>query len=267
MAKQTGPLKYVGTIGDIRHFKIKGQKGHFAGMKGGPTADQVKNGDEFKRTRENMSEFAACARAGKSIRVALSELLKNMADRQLTGRLTAIMKQINLEDGSEARGQRAVNITDAPHYLEGLNFNKNIPFNSIYRGDYSVAAAPARNASTLTVPAFNPANTIQMPGGATHFRLVHALATVANLVYNEDTRAYEPAEPAQNELSAVGYSDYLLAGNQVAGFTIDAALPGAPAISGDVAVLLCVGIEFYQKVGPNYYLLSSGNCLMIETVA
>jgi len=27
MARQTGPLKYQGTIGDIRHFKIKGLKG------------------------------------------------------------------------------------------------------------------------------------------------------------------------------------------------------------------------------------------------
>jgi hypothetical protein len=267
MAKQTGPLKYVGTIGDIRHFKIKGQKGHFAGMKGGPTADQVKNGDEFKRTRENMSEFAACARAGKSIRVALSELLKHMADRQLTGRLTAIMKQINLEDGSEARGQRAVNITDAPHYLEGLNFNKSIPFDSVFRGNYSLAANAARNGSMLTVPAFNPGNLVQTPSGATHFRLVQAVACVANLVYNEDTGAYEPAEPAQNELAAVGYSNYLSVSDPLAAFMVDTNLDGLPTISGDVAVLLCVGIEFYQKVGTNYYLLSSGNCLKIETVA
>ena len=36
-------MKYVGTIGDGRHFKIKGQEGFFAGMVGGPTAEQVNN--------------------------------------------------------------------------------------------------------------------------------------------------------------------------------------------------------------------------------
>ena len=48
-------MKYVGTIGDVRHFKIKGQKGFFAGMVGGPTAEQVKTAPEFERTRENLT--------------------------------------------------------------------------------------------------------------------------------------------------------------------------------------------------------------------
>ncbi len=39
MAKQKGVIKYVGTIGDIRHFKIKGQEGYFAGMVGGASGE------------------------------------------------------------------------------------------------------------------------------------------------------------------------------------------------------------------------------------
>ena len=35
MAKQKGHIKYVGTLGDVRHFKIKGNKGFFAGLVGG----------------------------------------------------------------------------------------------------------------------------------------------------------------------------------------------------------------------------------------
>jgi hypothetical protein len=41
MAKQKGVIKYVGTIGNIRHFKIKGQEGYFAGMVGGPSGKQI----------------------------------------------------------------------------------------------------------------------------------------------------------------------------------------------------------------------------------
>jgi hypothetical protein len=93
MAKQKGHIKYVGTLGEVRHFKIKGNDGYFAGLKGGPTAEQIKTAPGFIRTRENMSEFGACANAGKSVRVGLSSLMKQMADNQLTGRLTAIMKK------------------------------------------------------------------------------------------------------------------------------------------------------------------------------
>jgi hypothetical protein len=120
MARQTGPLKYSGTIGDIRHFKIKGLKGSFAGLIGGPSAEQIATAPEFARTRENMNEFGGCALAGKAVRVGLASVLSNMSDPQVTGRLTAIMKKINLEDGSEARGQRAILVSAVPNYLVGF---------------------------------------------------------------------------------------------------------------------------------------------------
>jgi len=52
-------------------------------------------------------------------------LMKQMSDAQLTGRLTAIMKKINLEDQTEARGYRAILVSLQPQYLLGLNFNRN----------------------------------------------------------------------------------------------------------------------------------------------
>lgn len=42
MARQSGPLRYKGTLGEIRHFKIKGMQGDFVGLKGGPSAEQVR---------------------------------------------------------------------------------------------------------------------------------------------------------------------------------------------------------------------------------
>jgi hypothetical protein len=43
MAKQTGLVKYSGTLGGVRHFKIKGLVGDYAGLSGGPTAEQIAN--------------------------------------------------------------------------------------------------------------------------------------------------------------------------------------------------------------------------------
>jgi hypothetical protein len=36
--------------------------------------------------------------------------------------------------------------------------------------------------------------------------------------------------------------------------------------SADVAVLNAVGIEFFQKVGDNYYLFASGNAMQLVDV-
>jgi len=76
MARQLRHVKYKGTIGEIRHFKIKGLSGDFARLKGGATAEQIKTGASFVRTRENMNEFAGCATAGKSIRTGQAQLVK-----------------------------------------------------------------------------------------------------------------------------------------------------------------------------------------------
>ena len=138
MARQKGVLKYVGTLGDVRHFKIKGQEGYFAGMVGGPSGEQVLSAPEFERTRENMNEFGACAKAGKSVRTGLSQIVKQMSDTQVAGRLTAIMKKINLEDQTEARGYRKIEITTQRNYLVGFEFDKNTSLNGIFNAPYSV---------------------------------------------------------------------------------------------------------------------------------
>ena len=267
MARQTGPLRYKGTLGEIRHFKIKGLKGDFAGLKGGPSGEQVKTAAEFVRTRENMNEFGGCAIAGKSLRIGLSQLMRQMSDRQLTGRVTSIMKRINLEDQSEARGYRAILISTQKQYLLGLNFNSNMSFDTIFFAPYAVSATPDRTSATLTVDAFNPASFVSAPTGTTHFRLINTVSVLSDFAYNATSGAYEPIDIENNEASTITYSDYLdLATATTAATTVTAELDGTPTLSADVSVINAVGIEFYQKVGTDYYLLNSGNALKINNI-
>lgn len=267
MAIQKGHIKYTGTLGDVRHFKMKGLPGFYAGMKGGPTEEQVLNDEAFVRTRENMNEFGGCAIAAKSVRVGLSQLMKQMSDPQLTGRLTAIMKKINLEDQTEARGYRAILITSQPQYLLGLAFNKNVSFDGIFYAPFTLVGAEDRLSATLTVPAFNPINYLSVPAGATHFRLINTVSVISDYAYNDKSNIYEAIDIDNNELSSVEYSDYLPIDEVPAADTVvTATLPGAPKVSKDMSVINCIGIEFYQQVGPNYYLFNSGNALKIQAI-
>ena len=264
MAKQKGHIKYVGTLGEVRHFKIKGNEGYFAGLKVGPTGEQIKNAPGFIRTRENMSEFGACANAGKSVRVGLSSLMKQMADNQFTVRLTAIMKKINIEDGSEARGQRAILISLQPQYLKGLDFNRNISFNGVFNAPFTLTATVARNESTLTIPAFNPLNFMSIPSGASHFRILNALSVISDFVFNAATGAYEPADGELNEISNIAYSPYTPIDVITSNLTITATLPSAPTMNVNVTAIGSIGIEFYQQVGTNFYLFNAGNAMKIQ---
>jgi len=266
MAKQTGLVKYSGTMGGVRHFKIKGLDGDFAGLAGGPTGEQIQNDDAFARTRENMSEFGGCASAAKSIRVALAQIIKQFSDSRLTGRLTAIMKQINLEDITNARGERSIEISANQNVLSGLNFNENISLSGIFNAPYTLSNTPARDSATFTIPGFNPANLISAPSGATHFRLVSAIAVASDWQYNPATGKYEPTDPTLSELSNIQYSGYLDLNAAVPNTVITSTLPGSPTMTASVSVLNCIGIEFYQQVGPNYYLFASGNALRVDNL-
>jgi hypothetical protein len=267
MARQLGHVKYKGTIGEIRHFKIKGMTGNFAGLNGGATGEQIKNAPGFVRTRENMNEFGGCAHAGRSVRVGLNVLMKQMSDAQLTGRLTAIMKKINLEDQSEARGYRAILISTQSKYLQGLHFNKNFNFDGSFLAPFGLTSSETRDGSTMEVPAFNPLKSVIAPSGATHFRLINAVSVISDFVYNSTTRIYEPIEPTLNELSNVAYSEYLDLNTEITAPTvIESVLSGATEITSDVTVLNSVGIEFYQKAGTGFYLLNSGHALKIQAI-
>lgn len=265
MAIQKGHVKYVGTLGEIRHFKIKGLPDYFAGLKGGPTKEQVKNDPVFERTRENMNEFAGCAKAGTSVRTAFSSLLTTMADSRLTGRLTSIMKKINLEDQTEARGYRAILITAQPQYLQQVVFDQSVNFDSVVTAPYTVSHVAARNEATLDVPSFNPAASLVAPAGATHFRLINAIGVISDFAYNANTNSYEPIDATNNEKGIVAYSSYLPIDSAASAQSLVATLAGSPTLGTDVSVMQVIGIEFSQKVGPNYYPFSSGNSLkMVE---
>jgi hypothetical protein len=43
-------------------------------------------------------------------------------------------------------------------------------------------------------------------------------------------------------------------------------LPGAPTLTTNIAVLGCIGIEFYQEVWGNYYLFNAGNAMKVQEV-
>ena len=180
--------------------------------------------------------------------------------------LSVRLKKINLEDGSEARGRRAILISQVPRHLVGLDFNINISLDGIFQAPHTLTPTATRESTTLDVPAFNPLNFINAPAGATHFRLINSVVSISDFQFNADDKTYERKEAALSELVDIQYSDYTALNVTTAPITLTATLPGSPTLTNDVSVLACMGIEFYQQVGSEYYLFNSGNALKIKDV-
>lgn len=267
MAKQQSILKYRGSLDGIRHYKIKGLEGSYAAYVTPISADRIKKGAEFERTRENMNEFGGCGVITSSFRAGVAPLLSQMADNRMTARVIPLMKKINLEDQSEARGYRAILVSLQGAKLIKFAYNGNLLFRDVVRTPLNLTHAESRESATLQVAPFSPGKVLTVTAGTTHYRFVNVLSLLSDFAYDASTGKYEPVETTLNEKSVIAYSDYQAIGEDVIdSIDVTATLTGVDGLeTAQVACIQSVGIEFVQKVGERYVLFS-GSTMMVANV-
>lgn len=262
MAKQNGIIRIKGKIGGMSFYESNGTD--FVRENTSLSKEQIMKDPAFQRTRENMVEFAGAATAGKSLRLALAGVLRSMTGRNTVGRITQLMKKVNTF-GTGIRGQRDFDFGINAQLLQGFEFVKITPLTSVFSAPFTYSSTAARNEATLIVPDFHTGNFITAPDGATHFRFVNAIGVLSNFWFNTTSSKYEPADPVLNGVGEVGYSPYIPLGGMVGSTTtVQTILPSQPAMSNVVSLVGCVGIEFYQEVNLQHYLLGAGNAMRIE---
>jgi len=263
MSKQKGIIKLEGNLGGISFYSSDGE--HLARIANGPSKDRISKDPAFKRTRENNMEFGGSAKVSKSFRLSLGTVLKDMAGRYLTARLTKIFKIINLK-ATGTRGQRPIELSQYKDTLKNFDLDKNISLSSIFSAPYTLTSVPDRNEVTVVVPNFVPDDFINAPAGSTHFKLILLLGTVSDFQYNAGFSGYEAIDASQNSLSVVELSTIRPLGSTPSTFNLTATLNGAPVLVPEVSGIVCLGIQFYQEVGGNYYPFAQDNAMKVIDV-
>lgn len=248
MARQKGIIKLEGSIGDVSFYKSK--DGYLAREKGGIDADRIKNDPAFQRTRENGSEFGRAGRAGSTLRTAFRPLLLRTADSRVTSRLTKQMLTVIRSDTENARGERTV-LGGNLDLLENFEFNNAGKLAATLYTPFDVAVDRAAGTGTIALPAFVPMNSIAYPQGATHLKLMSA---VAEIDFETDEFTYSAAESEPIAITAEE--------------TEETQLQSQFTANSDKAVFLVFGIEFYQEVNAQMYAMKNGsfNCLALVHV-
>lgn len=264
MAKQKGIIRLKGSIGGVTFYRSAGDD--LARERTSLDKSKIETDPAFERTRENMGEFGASASVGKALRLGLAGIGRSFNDRYYISRLVKIMKEINAR-GPGLRGQRAFEIVANSDLLVGFELNSSAVLASIFNAPYTIVSNVQRNEATLTVPDFNTSVYITAPEGATHFRIVCAIAALSDYTYNTSTGVYEPTDPDENSLGDVIASiETPLGGNSGGIITLTPQLPGGPTLAATVGLIACIGIEFLQQVNAQYYLLGAGNGMRLVQV-
>lgn len=239
MAKQSGIIKLEGTIGDISFYKT--QDGMLARAKGGVSSDRIQSDASFQRTRENMEEFGKAGAAGKLLRTALRQILQNSSDNRMVSRLTKEMMRVVKADATSTRGQR--NVLDGElELLEGFDFNINAKLSTTIFFAYIPNIDRVTGTLSISIPAFVSAETVVIPEGATHLRLISAGAAID---FEGENFEVVTAQGAVMAISQVQEPAFELTNQLTA--------------NNPNPLFLALGIEFYQQVNGINYQLKNGN--------
>jgi len=172
MARQTGLVKFNGTLGGLTFYKS--QDGYLVKEKGGVSGERIKTDPRFARTRENGDEFKIAAQSGKLLRDSVRLLMMNASDPRVTSRLTQTMSAIAKLDATGVRGKRnpanGLTVAGGKTLMKAFNFNVNALLGAILYKPFVITPATG----VITIANLTPSTDIVAPTGATHFSITGA---------------------------------------------------------------------------------------------
>jgi len=251
-----------GKIGNLDFYERNGEA--FV-KKSASTSKAQRKQPNFRRSTENEREFGAAAAAGAALRDGLSGVSKAYADNELSNRLTALFRKM-LKRGTGIRGKRPIEVSANPGMLRGLELNRKISLSSVFNASgHSVTVPASRDEATWDIPAFDPDTYITWPQGATHFKFTLAISVLSDYEYDPAAEDYVAIDSGINCRGTVVRSpDYALDVPLAAPVSITASLPAGTVLTAASSLIVCQGIEFYQEVSAQLYILASGNAMRIH---
>lgn len=248
MAKQKGIIPLKGTIGNITFYKSG--DGYLAREKGGIDAKRIASDPAFQRTRENGAEFGRAGSGSKMLRTSLRQLIQNASDRLMTSRLTREMMTVIKADATSVRGMRNI-IDGEAELLTGFEFNLNGKLSTSFFAAYTTTINRVTGELSVNIPSFIPADMIQAPSGATHFKIVSGGAEID----------FENKKHVSQQQSTA-----VMPWNATASAVIN--LVNAVTANSTHPLFLVLGVEFLQEVNGNMYPLKNGafNALAVVRV-
>ena len=97
-----------GKIGDLVFYNLNGKP--VVRRKSGFSKEGFENNPNYKKVKENSSEFGHCSKSGKALRVALEPFIGDYEDKYLYQKFAKVMTQIKDMDMVSEKGKRRIEI-------------------------------------------------------------------------------------------------------------------------------------------------------------
>lgn len=119
MARQTGVLKFEGTIDEIIFYKRNGK--YYARKKGAPSREKLKKGKEFENSRRVSAEFGHASKIASKLYRSCKGILNSGRHDGLHGKLTSILNRVIQSDPVSEYGHRRLRFGNL-ELMKGFDF-------------------------------------------------------------------------------------------------------------------------------------------------
>lgn len=242
MAILFSDIQFLGSVGNLSAYRMKGSDKIILRKKGGGSRKKIKTSPSCERIRKINMEFGGRSAVTKLIRRALGPV-RLLADFNFTGHLHKILQPIQADDPINKTGERSVPLTRNPKLLEGFSLNRNRTFESVIRTPVSYSLDKDNRSATLTIPALMPGvNFFPHPYHAI-YSFVLTLGIVPDLHYNAKSKTYKSQKQYATFQPPTVFSDWRHVSANADELTLQVSMSKIPPDSHHT-LILSAGIRY-----------------------
>jgi hypothetical protein len=245
MAIIKGAIQMTGSIKGVSFYTVRGSDRVIMRTKGGASKNQMATSPKFEGVRRQQKEWGGCAKFGSIARYAFGGLHR-LADYNLTPVLNGMGKNLMKLDTESETGSRSLKLSTYRQALEGFSFNRNYTLNSVLRV-YPVSQIDRKTLSgTVTLPRINAEIDLLNFRNLPYFRIIVALGSVSDLVFDADKNQYAEVVRDLHGTSTVVTGEWNSTQSILDEQQITVTMPESQRqyLTDDVTLLLSLAVEF-----------------------
>lgn len=242
MAQLKGAIQFTGSLGNIRCYYDRQLKRYTLSTKGGATKEQINNNSAFARTRENMSEFAACGKWASQLRKSLLSI-GHLHQGYYFGDIVALGKIIQKQDDQHLRGKRSIESSKTTRLLQNINFNRLHPFDKVLSHQYEISFSPDKKTVTLKLLGFKSFSRLNWPTRYQSYRIALVAAQLPDYEWIEQENSYRPVARDMERLTVSTFSEWHPCSTDLEDICLSASFAQPALQQPGTTVIVALGIE------------------------
>jgi hypothetical protein len=240
-----GFLQMSGSIQGVTFYTRRGSDQVIMRTKGKVTKEKMATAPQYEGLRKNQKEFGGGSKFASLTKYAFGGLAR-LADYNLNATLSGMGKNLMSLDTEKEQGKRRLQLSKHKQVMEGFNFNRKYPFNTVLRVGVTGMIEREQLKATVTIPRINTDIDLVNIQHLPYFRIIAVIGTISDMYYNESDRAYVPVLLDLHGTSAVLNGEWFPSQTIVPEHTMTVQMieRQQAMLTDEVSVLLSIAVEF-----------------------